>query len=281
MSKIERAIIPVAGFGVRRLPITKSIEKCMLPIGNRPTIDFVVADCIAAGVTHITFVVSEESQQLRSYYGKNIALEEYLMQRGKKDELALVQAIGGNAHFEYVVQQQGEDLPYGTAVPISLFSKEIGDNEQVIVAMGDDFIYNKDGSSELQRLVQSWEHSKASSALLGVPMTAEQAIRYGTIATKQQGNDLLFEGIAEKVTTNQAEVLVNISKYIFDKTMFDCVDEVMAASPSSSGEYYLTDALNLYVQKHKPLLVVPAQGEFLDAGSEQSWLYANNRVIGS
>ena len=281
MSKIERAIIPVAGFGVRRLPITKSIEKCMLPIGNRPTIDFVVADCLAAGVTHITFVVGEDSQQLRSYYGKNVGLEEYLIQRKKEDELAFIRSIGGNAHFEYVVQKQGEGLPYGTAVPISFFSKEIGKDEQVIVAMGDDFVCNADGSSELQRLVQQWENSGVPSALLGVSMSAEQAIRYGTIVTRKQGNNLLFESIAEKVIADQDRVLVNISKYIFDKAMFDCVDEVMAAALGNSGEYYLTDALNLYIQKQQSILVVPARGEYLDSGSEQSWLYANNRVIGS
>lgn len=73
---ITTAIIPVAGWGSRRLPITKAIEKCMLPIGNRPLVDYVVQDCIAAGITDIIFVVSEGSEQLQRYYGHNQALEQ-------------------------------------------------------------------------------------------------------------------------------------------------------------------------------------------------------------
>ena len=86
---ITKAIIPVAGWGTRMLPITKSIEKCMLPIGNRPLIDYVVQDCLAAGVRELIFVVGEQSSQLESYYRSNILLNDYLRSKGKDDKLAL------------------------------------------------------------------------------------------------------------------------------------------------------------------------------------------------
>ena len=75
MNKITKAIIPVAGWGTRRLPITKTIEKCMLPVGNRPIIDYVVEDCIKAGITDIYFVVSEGSTQVKRFYSNNPKLE--------------------------------------------------------------------------------------------------------------------------------------------------------------------------------------------------------------
>lgn len=82
--KCTKAIIPVAGWGTRRLPITKTIEKCMLPLGNRPVVDYAVQDCIAAGITDIYFVVGEQSTQIRDYYRSNVDLNDYLKRNGKK-----------------------------------------------------------------------------------------------------------------------------------------------------------------------------------------------------
>ena len=119
---ITKAIIPVAGWGTRRLPITKSIEKCMLPIGNRPIVDYVVQDCIAAGITDIYFVVSEESSQIQAYYEDNGALNTYLIANGKEDYLPMV-APPKNVKFHYVVQNTlGK---YGTAVTVALVFPKI------------------------------------------------------------------------------------------------------------------------------------------------------------
>ena len=87
---ITKAIIPVAGWGTRMLPITKSIEKCMLPVGTRPVVDYIVQDIIRAGVKDIYFVVGEQSTQVQSYYRSNIQLNDYLRRAGKQDKLPLV-----------------------------------------------------------------------------------------------------------------------------------------------------------------------------------------------
>ena len=97
MAKINKAIIMVAGWGTRMLPITKSIEKCMLPIGNRPMIDFVVRDIIAAGIKDIYFVVGEQSTQLQSYYRTNILLNDYLV--SLKDFSSLYSLVIINIHY--------------------------------------------------------------------------------------------------------------------------------------------------------------------------------------
>src|ERR1044072_794397 len=92
-----KAIIALAGFGTRRLPITKSIEKCMIPIGNRPIIDYVVENCLNAGITDIIFVVGEQSSQIRTYYGNNEALDAYLQQKGATQQAEELRAIAGKA----------------------------------------------------------------------------------------------------------------------------------------------------------------------------------------
>ena len=103
---VHKAIIPVAGWGTRMLPITKSIEKCMLPIGNRPLIDYVVQDCLAAGIDEFIFIVSEHSGQLESYYRSNIHLNDYLRRKGKDAMLSMVAPLKAKMHF--VVQPRPE-----------------------------------------------------------------------------------------------------------------------------------------------------------------------------
>src|SRR5690349_8132591 len=102
----NKAIIMMAGYGTRRLPITKALEKYMLPIGNRPVIDYIVEDCLKAGITEFIFVVGEEFDQLKRYYGQNQILEEYLEIKGKTDELEEVRRLNRKARFRYVVQDQ-------------------------------------------------------------------------------------------------------------------------------------------------------------------------------
>ncbi|MGH7196283.1 MAG: sugar phosphate nucleotidyltransferase [Candidatus Saccharimonadales bacterium] len=126
---ISKAFIPMAGYGTRRLPVTKALEKCMLPIGNRPIVDYVVGDCLKAGVTDIIFVVGEQFNQLQTYYGRNMLLEEYLKDKGKTKELEEIIDLSEKATFHYVVQDQHQ--PYGTAVPVALCADLVNDDEQV------------------------------------------------------------------------------------------------------------------------------------------------------
>ena len=156
--EITKAIIPVAGWGTRMLPITKAIEKCMLPVGKRPIIDYVVQDCLAAGIREFIFVVSEQSSQLEAYYRSNIHLNDYLRRKGKEDMLPLIAPLKANMHFV----TQPSYGKYGTAVPVALASDYINMGESAVVLMGDDFMYNPDGSSEVARLIAATPASECS-----------------------------------------------------------------------------------------------------------------------
>ncbi len=134
---VTKAIIPVAGWGTRRLPITKTIEKCMLPIGNRPLVDYVVQDCLKAGISELIFVVGEDSTQLEEYYRSNIKLNDYLRRNGKEDKLPLVAPLEG-VKLHFITQPSYGK--YGTAVPIALATDYIDEGESAVVLMGDDFI---------------------------------------------------------------------------------------------------------------------------------------------
>ena len=132
---ITKAIIPVAGWGTRRLPITKIIEKSMLPVGNRPLVDYSVQELVKAGVTDIYMVISNvEPCQVREFYKDNIALNQYLEARGKIDRLELAKTLPEGVRIHYTSQDPSGK--YGTAVPVSMVAEEYNINEPVFVFFG-------------------------------------------------------------------------------------------------------------------------------------------------
>lgn len=268
---ITKAIIPVAGWGTRRLPITKTIEKCMLPIGNRPIIDYVVQDCIKAGITDIYFVINEQSIQLRDYYRTNIDLCDYLRRNGKED---LIQTIAPpKIRMHYVVQSSYGK--YGTAIPVSLVLPQIEEGESVVVLMGDDCIYRNDDQSEVARIITA---AGSDSAMIGVSVPQTDVSKYGVIETNSNGE---FVRIVEKPNPDEAPSnIINVSKYVFNykalKTIAQYVEE-----NKPNGEYYITDPINTYVNEGNILKVIKAEGEYLDSGTVEGWLKANQFVIGN
>lgn len=269
--KITTAIIPVAGWGTRRLPITKTIEKCMLPVGNRPIVDYVVQDCLKAGITDIIFVVSEQSDQIRNYYRSNIDLNDYLRRNGKEELLERVRPIKANLHF--VVQPSYGK--YGSAVPVALASQYLGPDESAIVVSGDDFIYNPDGSSEIARLIA--DTPKGSNGLLGVVVPDDDTMisRYGFIEMRENG-DLVR--IVDRPEVEPEKFIKNVSKYLLNASMFRAIREYVARD-SVSGEYGVFDPFGSEIAQGAIVKVVPCVGQYLDGGNVQSWLVANEVVI--
>ncbi|NCU38484.1 hypothetical protein EOL96_05525 [Candidatus Saccharibacteria bacterium] len=266
---ITKAIIPVAGWGTRRLPITKSIEKCMLPVGNRPVVDYIVQDCIAAGITDIYFVVSERSEQVRDFYRTNIDLNDYLKRSGKTDTLSIVSPPKVSLH--YVVQSSYGK--YGTAIPPSLVFRELAEGEPVIVVGGDDFIYNPKGESSVRRLIEAV--TDTGGAIYGAPVEGDIS-RYGVIAMDEKGS---FEGIVEKPQPGEEPShLINISQYALPYEAMRAIYEY--AKTEKSGEYLITDAVNRYVAQGGKMKVVETDGAYLDCGTVEGWLMANQVVLG-
>ena len=165
---ITKAIIPVAGWGTRRLPITKIIEKSMLPVGNRPLVDYSVQELIKAGVKDIYMVISNvEPCQVQEFYKDNLALNQYLVERGKEDRLKLAKTLPDDVTIHYTVQDPSGK--YGTAVPIAMVVEEYSIDEPVLVFMGDDFIWNPGGESAAEALIKSVKEPGDSAILGAVP----------------------------------------------------------------------------------------------------------------
>lgn len=268
--QVKKAVIPVAGFGSRMLPITKSIEKCMLPIINRPIIDYIVEDCINAGIEEIIFVVSEHSSQIKDYYGTNKKLENYLQKQGKTQFLELVKP-NNKVKLRYIIQKSTDK--YGTAIPVELAYEYIKQEDHVLVLMGDDFLWSVDRHNDILGLIQSVKH-KNDAALIGVQIDNDKVSNYGVIEKDKEG---YFKDIIEKPTIiNAPSNLINVSKYILPKSL---INKIIEFSHSCiTGEYIIVEPINQWVKEGGKMHVYNAKGKYLDGGNPKSWLAANNFV---
>ena len=275
--KIKKAIIATAGWGTRRLPITKVIEKNMLPIGDRPIIDYVVEDCVKAGIEDIYFVISENlnESQIRAYYSKNQKLEDYLVRYGKESKIKLIDNQHEGVKYHFVVQPEGR---YGTAIPVAIAVKEFGIEEPVAVAMGDAFFYNMDGSSEIANMVKIAEENE-SSAILGLAVDKSELSKYGILDVSSE-NEL--RGIVEKPKIEDAPSdMINSAYYVMDGELLTEVCAFVDGNElNPDEEYYITDPITDYVVGGKKMKVVRSKGEYLDGGSLEGWLHANKVVCG-
>lgn len=277
MQKITKAIIPVAGWGTRRLPITKVIEKSMLPVGNRPLVDYSVQELIEAGVTDIYMVVSNtEPCQVREFYSDNIVLNDYLISRGKADRVALTKTLPEHVKIHYIAQDANSK--YGTAVPVAMTAEEYNLNEPVIVYMGDDFIWNPDGESAATSLINSLQ-SETDSAILGVEIPKEKVDKYGVLEVQ----DGKLTNVVEKPSVEEAPSnLINVSKYILSA---DLLQKIVAYVNEhdfgpTDQEYMITDPIYDYIKQGQTMRVAFTSGQYLDGGSVEGWVHANNVVCG-
>lgn len=272
--KIKKAIITCAGFGTRFLPITKTIQKEMLPILNRPLIDYVVEDCIKAGIEDIIFVMSEHNYQVLHFYRENNRLKEYLAKTNKSELYEEIKDLHAKANF-YFVKQKDSD-PYGTAVPVLLAKEHVKDEDAFLVLMGDDFIYQAEGKSEVGAMMDSFENSGAKGLVTCVEKPVELLSKYGVVKTKETDGFNFMEEIVEKPAPGQAPSnLVNISKYIVGKEIWPILDQ-QEINPQS-GELYITDTLATLAKSEKVVVHRPS-GVYLDGGYPLGWLLANLTV---
>ncbi len=271
--KPTKAIIPVAGYGTRRLPVAKSVEKCMMPLLNRPIVDYIVEDCIKAGITDIYFVITNGAPQLKSYYATSPVLEEYLSKKGAFEQLEAIKPPQ-NVNFHYVQQEQpnGE---YGTTVPIWSCRDIVEPDENVVIIMGDQTLYREDGGSDVADMIASVMSEQTNAGMVAVPVPDDQVQYYGIIAKDDSGH---FSHIVEKPSLDVAPSnLNNASIYLVPGSFWQYVQKDM--DTPHSHEYYITDVLNEFVADNHTIKVFEAKGKYLDCGNLEGWVEANNYML--
>ena len=272
--KIKKAIITCAGFGTRFLPISKTIQKEMLPVLDRPIIDYVVEDCVKAGIEDIIFVVSEYNRQLAHFYSENPRIHNYLAKNQKLDLYEKISSLHTKANFHFVRQKDTD--PYGTAVPVILAKDYVKDEDAFLVLMGDDFIYQPGERSEISMMIEAFEKSGAKGLITCIEKPTELLNKYGVVKSMVDGEFKFMEEIVEKPELGKAPSnLANISKYIVGPEIWSILEK-QTIDPKS-GELYITDTIQALAKLEKVLVYTP-QGEYFDGGYLLGWLIANLRV---
>ncbi len=270
--QIRKAVITCAGFGTRFLPITKTIQKEMLPILNRPMIDYVVSDCLAAGIEEIIFVVKEnENHLVEHYYSESRSLKQHMEKLGKADKYSKAEfTFLEHIKFRFITQTIADR--YGTAIPLELAKKYLKNENAFLVFMGDDFIYNPNVISA-KEMIQLFEKSGAEALVTCITKPEAELHRYGVAETRKENGYTFLTNLVEKPKPGTAPSnLINISKYIFTPRVFEFLKD--QGPDPQSGEYYITDtATNL--SKSCPVVIYAPQGRYLDGGNVLSWLKAN------
>ncbi len=271
--KVTTAVILAAGFGSRMLPVTAGVEKVLLPILNRPLIDYVVADCINAGIKRVIFVVAKGSHGLQDLYLGNPTLEHYLERYGKHDVLANLQTIKNQAVFEFVEQPENA---YGTAIPVQAALPLLGVGESAFISDGDTFCWNANGQSDVQRLINLTTKYQASGGAMGTERPVEELSRWGVFDLVTRDGVEHLRGIVEKPAPGTAPSnVMNLTKFIITPELHSYIKNV-AVNPQS-GEFYLTDAIQAAAKNHA-IVVHRAVGKLLDGGTVEGWLEANLTV---
>ena len=234
---VKYAVIPCAGKGTRFLPITKGVAKEMCPIVDRPTLDYIVDECINGGITDIVFVISKDKDDIKKYYSLDEEYEKELIDSGKKEYASLIHKIATKANYHFVIQH--EQLGLGHAV---LQAKDIIKDNNFVVCCGDD-ICLYDGDSPVKQLVNAFLETNGHTIVGGQTVKHEDIVRYGAAAIKNKINMKLFEisKIIEKPKLEEAPSdLASLGKWVFNSKIFE---ELENTPRGKGGEIQLTDAI--------------------------------------
>lgn len=267
MKKVTKAIFPVAGMGTRFLPATKASPKEMLPIVNKPLIQYAVEEAVAAGITDMIFITGRTKRSIEDHFDKAYELETELEARGKKELLEIVRnTVPKEVNCIYI--RQSEALGLGHAV---LCASHVVSDEAFAVILADDMLDNKAGAPVLKQMVNVYNYHRCSVlGTMNVPR--EETRSYGIVSTESdKGQVQRMTGIVEKPKPEEAPTTqAVVGRYILTPRIFD---HIRALKPGAGGEYQLTDAIASLL-KEEAVLAYQFDGVRYDCGSKLGYLKA-------
>ncbi|HLC94780.1 MAG TPA: UTP--glucose-1-phosphate uridylyltransferase [Patescibacteria group bacterium] len=262
---LKKAIIPAAGFGTRFLPQTKAMPKEMLPIVDKPVIQYVVEDAVGAGIEDIIIVTGWSKRAIEDHFDNpNAELIENLKQGNKLHMLDELKRISDLANFIYI-RQKG---PYGNATPIKTAHHIVG-NEPFLVLWGDDFVWAS--PSRAKQLVDAYSEYEAT-ILCGIKTTkAEDAERYAFVKGKDLGGGVWkVEELMEKPGKDRVPSdLAIVSGYVLTPDIFSILH---SQKPGKGGEYYLPEAIDVLAKNHPVYAIEIKNGKYFDTGNKLEYL---------
>lgn len=262
--KVRKAIIPAAGLGTRFLPATKAQPKEMLPIVDKPTLQYIIEEAVASGIEEVLVIIGRNKNSIQDHFDKSVELELELESKGKTEQLEEVRHISNMVQIHYVRQIEPKGL--GHAV---LCAKSFIGNEPFAVLLGDDIVYADKPC--LGQMIEAYDEYKTS--ILGVQEVAPSEVsKYGIVDGKFIENRIYkVKDLVEKPAVDEAPSNVAIlGRYIINPAIFSILENT---KPGKNGEIQLTDALKELARKEAMYAYV-FEGRRYDVGDKQGFLEA-------
>lgn len=266
MQKIRKAVIPAAGFGTRFLPETKAMPKEMLPIVDKPTIQYIVEEIKASGIDQILIISGHAKRAIEDHFDSSPELEQHLYESGKMDLLREVRKVA-SVKIHYTRQQYMRGL--GDAI---LCAKDFIDGEPFGVILGDDVVYNANGEPALRQLMDQYE--KTGGTVIGCQVVKpEQVSSYGIVdgVKTDDPNLLKVKDMIEKPSVEEAPSrFAALGRYVITPEVFDVLKQT---KPGKGGEIQLTDALRVMAHNGS-VYAYNFTGKRYDTGNKLGYLKA-------
>jgi len=263
MKKITQAVVATAGLATRFLPATKIIPKPLIPVLNKPVIQYIVEEMINSGIEHIVLIIPENSGTLETYFKSNNFLVSELVKRGKNDYAAIVKNTDAQIKMTFL-----EQSPLGNGAPI-LRAEHLLNNEPFLFAFGDDLVLSETPFSA--SLIKAFY--KYNSPIIGVqPAEVEQIMACGAVTLKGNTDEVIE--IIEKPSREQIKTnLLEFGRMILTK---DIIELLKQTPEGKNGELWLIDALSSYIAQGKKLYAAPVEnGKWYTTGDPLNHLRAS------
>ncbi len=266
MQKIRKAVIPVAGFGTRFLPATKAMPKEMLPIVDKPIIQYVVEEAVASGITDIILVTGASKRAVEDHFDYNYEMEAWLIKQGKEEQLEEIRKIAEMANFIYV-RQKG---PYGNGTPV-LSAKDVIGDEPFVVLWGDEFIYSN--PPRARQCIDVYEKYDAP-VISAIEVAREDVSKYGIADVELVADNIYrIKSLVEKPDPSDApSTLATHGCYLLTPDIFD---ELKQLKPGKGGEIWLPEAVQALAKKRSVYACKVKNATYYDTGSKLGYLKAN------
>ena len=266
MQKIRKAVIPAAGFGTRFLPETKAMPKEMLPLVDKPTIQYIVEEILDSGIEEILIISGHAKRAIEDHFDSSPELEQHLLKQGKLEQLKQIRKISDvKIHYTRQAYQRG----LGDAI---LCAKDFIDGEPFGVILGDDVVYTGTEEPALKQLMDQYD--KTGGTVIGCQVVApEKVSAYGIIDGKPTGDENLLQvkDMVEKPKLSEAPSrFAALGRYVITPEVFEILEETR---PGKGGEIQLTDALRVMAHQGN-VYAYNFQGKRYDTGDKLGYLKA-------
>ncbi len=266
MAKIKKAIIAAAGYGTRFLPATKVQPKEMLPIIDKPIIQYLVEEAVASGITQIIIVTRAGFHAVEDHFDSTFEIEHQLMANNKRKLLKTVKKIPRMAKFVYL--RQTKDLPYGNGSPLLVAADLVGKKESFVYMFGDDLVKSKVPATK--QLISVWRKNPGAVVVATQGVPRDEVDRYGIIKFKKNSS-LRIDDIVEKPNPAKAPSnLAQFGRFILNRGIIDILAEKKLGK---GNELWLADAVARYAKKKKAV-VAKIKGQWFTTGDPLRYMKA-------